>query len=49
MRKAKWYNWVGDPIWDEYCLFAWIFILIPGISFLLFIIIGVATGFIEVV
>lgn len=18
MRKTKWYNWVGDPIWDDY-------------------------------
>jgi len=19
MRKPKWYNWTGDPMWDEYC------------------------------
>lgn len=32
MRKPKWYNWTGDPGWDEYCKFGSIVI---GICFLI--------------
>lgn len=28
MRRPKWYNWTGDPMWDEYCKVGAIIIVI---------------------
>jgi hypothetical protein len=44
MKKSKWYNWTGDSMWDDYCLHAWIFILIPCFIFLGFCVYLIATG-----
>jgi len=49
MRKAKWYNWVGDPYWDDYCRIAWLVIIISGLTIMALLFIGIATGYIEVV
>lgn len=49
MRKPKWYNWTGNPYWDEYCKVTGLFILLPLGSFLIYIIGGVIFGWVEVV
>jgi hypothetical protein len=49
MKKGKWYNWVGDPIWDDYCKVAWLLIFIPALIFFGLLAIGLITGAVEVV
>jgi hypothetical protein len=49
MNKPKWYNWTGNEMWDDYCRVAWIIVIIPGLTLIALLILGIATGFIEVV
>jgi hypothetical protein len=49
MSKGKWYNWVGDPYWDDYCKFALMFVIVPGFLILGALAIGIFTGVVEVV
>lgn len=39
-KSTKWYNWVGDDIWDDYCKTAWL--IWTPIVLLFLLIIGAA-------